>query len=166
MLRDKIRKTGVPEKYVELFQNKKQSVGCLRLIEDNKKIIKKILCYHGQHLYIEHNEVSNAELATEFAVSILIIHLANNIPIKTKLNYLFTPETLLKDFDFSKYYNSDLLLFDSFKINEYQAQALLPIIGYRFNHQYNTIFVSPQDSKALPKSIWALVKANCEIIKI
>jgi len=159
---EKLQKTGVPEK----FLNKKISMGCRKLINNNTKFIQNILLSPGYHLYIEYSELSGAELATEFAVAIFILHIKNNIPIKTKLNYLFTPETLLKDFDFSKYYKSDILIFDNFKINDYQAQLLIPIIGYRFNHQHNTIFVSPLDNKTLPKTIWALIKPNCEVIKI
>lgn len=158
----KAKQIGIPEKYL----NRQLSIGCRRIIQENTGIITPLITEPGNHLYIEHNEISSAELASEFAIAIIMLHLKNEIPIKHKLNYVYTLETFVKDFDYTKYYLSDLLLLDGFKVNEYQVQNILPLINYRLNNRYNTIFVSPLDNKTLPKAIWAIIKPNCKVIKI
>jgi len=147
---EKLTKTEVPEKFIG-----NTSIGVQRLISDNQKTITDFI-EKDKSLSIQYTDKKNGgDKATELAVAIFKIIFHNEIPLKTRLLYQFTPTLVNLIQDRQPLYhvvNADIVIFDKFDyIDGFNGKIISSIIGQRHYSNLKSIYISNEKLSEISK---------------
>jgi len=141
---EKLKKAEVPERFLD-----KISVSAKRVITDNQNIILDFLENHKDLSITYSDKKLGAGRATEVAISIFKLIFSNEIPIKVRIVYQFTPiliTQIIEKQPLTNIKNADIIIFDGFDIiDAYNSKVLAPLIGYRKNNWLKSIYVSNEE---------------------
>jgi len=145
---DKLKSAEVPERFWGRI-----TLPVKRLILDNQELITNFL-EKSSNLAIQFTDKkSGNEKATELAVAVFKIILENDLPIKVRLVYQFTPLLVNQIMDrqpITNIKNADIIIFDGFDIiDPYNAKLLTGLLGYRKNNGLKSIFISYEELRKL-----------------
>ena len=164
---DSLKKANVPSCFF------KQSPQTKRLIKKHASKITAFFKHEFNSVVLTIKDpVNSSDLASEFGISFLKLHLANKFKIRNKLyyidttNYIFEVKNSRDRFIFYK--DVDLLVLDNFMVDLFDIKYIVNLLQYRKHNDLQTVIIITQDNmnRLDVKLSSILLGQKAEVIKI